>query len=87
MTYSIVDLLLEIGLKEVRLQPLLGSLCSASTNKKGETKITFATKEVSTNDLLFDGKTKVGIVLWLPKPELDAITARFKARGHVLPKL
>ena len=67
---TIVELLNHVGLDNVRVQPLSPALKEAHLSKKGETLVTFYTREITPNDLLFGGKGTVGMILWLPADRL-----------------
>lgn len=76
--FSLIDLLSSVGLENVSMQMLCDSLVEAR-NVKSETRITFLTREVATNDLLYEGKSKVGLIVWIKREAWDGIVNRRKA--------
>jgi hypothetical protein len=58
-----------VGDENVLIQPLANCLTASKTNRKGETTISFVTKAIDTNDIMYGGdKSKmIGLVVWIPR--------------------
>lgn len=67
---TIVEILQHVGLENVKIQRLDDSLVNSSTNKKGETKITFATNQINTTEIMYGRPKMHGLILWLPRDKL-----------------
>lgn len=69
---SLLELINHVGQENISVQNLLMAVTASNTNKKGETKLTFITKEITTNDLVFEGEKarKIGLILWMPTDKL-----------------
>lgn len=71
MALSLLDLIKHVGEENIRVQPLAGCITNATRGAKSKaTKITFVTNEITPNDLLFEGKNRIGLILWIEKERL-----------------
>ncbi len=61
-----------IGEDNCKIQWLNAALVGAETDRLGDTKITFATRQVQSGDFLLEGAApkKVGLIIWLPVDRL-----------------
>ncbi len=77
------ELISSIGDENIQVQSLLDALKSASTNTKGETTVSFFTKAVTANDLVFGGEKalRVGLIVWLPKDRVEALRKTERTTG------
>ncbi len=62
---SIIELLEKVGPENVRVQYLHECALRAQKTKLG-CQVTFATSEITPNDLL-SAPSKIGIIVWIPK--------------------
>mgnify|MGYP001561028301 CR=1 FL=1 len=72
---KISELILAVGDDNVIFQNLLNDAQSIDKTKHG-TKITFYTDAIQAEEFLNGGQTKkLGLVLWLPRDQVDAAVA------------
>ena len=80
---TIIQLLEEIGLENVRVQYLHDTATGATYNKKLQmTEFRFLTTEGSAGDLLHPIANKVGIVVWVPREKFQAACDNYKAQAE-----
>jgi hypothetical protein len=73
------ELILAVGDENVMFQNLDRDAHTIDKTKHG-TKIAFYTDAIQAEELLNDGKTKkMGLVIWLPRDNVEAIIAKEKA--------
>jgi hypothetical protein len=73
---GIVELLTSIGDNNIKFQNLLESATNYDLRKKGAvTAITFLTDAVTPTEIMNDTQTKVGLVVWLPRAQTEALLA------------
>lgn len=71
MPLSLLDLINHVGQEHIRVQPLNSCITNATRiAKTGDSKITFVTNEISPGDLLFGGRNRIGLILWIEKERL-----------------
>lgn len=67
---SIIELIEKVGMENITVQFLSDSIVgTVTTNKKGITKFSVATKEISCGDIAMN-KGKVGMIVWLPRDKI-----------------
>jgi hypothetical protein len=72
---GIIELIQRVGEDNVKLQNLVESADVISTNKKGETRVSFWTDGITATESATGQFANVGLVLWLPKELVDKAKA------------
>lgn len=67
---GIIDLLTRCGEEKLRVQFVGPSMTNITTNKRGESRITFATDQLTANDVM-GGTGMMGIIVWVPAEDVQ----------------
>lgn len=63
---GLINLIKDIGEENIIVEPLLPRLTGAVTSKKGVTKLTFMTVQLTPGDIMTQ-EGKIGLVIWIPR--------------------
>jgi hypothetical protein len=70
---SIVDLINGVGVDNVRVQFLDQAITNINTNKKGESNVTFGTKEITATEIAVGQSRQMALILWMPRAAVNRV--------------
>lgn len=78
---SIIEFLEKVGVEKLTCQVLHESMTNANMGKRGETKVTFLTREITPTDLIGEMK-KTAFIVWMNSEDFnEALKTIQKAPG------
>lgn len=82
MALSIIELLEQVGVDRVRVQPLMEVLTNVRSRKRGGTEVSFMTDSsiFAPFDVL-DTPRNVGLIVWLPEPDVARVRSGINQAG------
>ena len=70
---TIIELLEQVGLENVEVQPLLPNVTNINTNRAGVSKITFETKGTNATEIALGKCRKAALIIWIPVEKMPKV--------------
>lgn len=70
---NLVELIQRVGVDNVKFQPLAQAITNITTNKRGESTVSFATKLLTATEVATGTARHEAFVLWMPADVLAKV--------------